>query len=241
MIWESLKFFTTRLQNLPVSKTEFFYDDKGYCVSVGCPYEGWVFYQDRIKRPLVIKEALEFFEGVPFVWPVYSGGESLLEEAGLTYGESLTGMIFDNFSGFCSYEPDEDINITVTFCSDSRQWARAYMLGFYGSLESLDEKFFAFTDSLFKDPFMRLGLAYLDGELAGSFALTLEENCRGVYYFSTVPDARRMGVATAMMDFICKNSGGLPVVLQATEMGLSFYKKFGFKEFFKIPAYSWEG
>ena len=60
----------------------------------------------------------------------------------------------------------------------------------------------------------------------------------GVYYFATIPEQRRKGVARSMMNEICRLSNGKKILLQATPMGLPFYKNFGFKELCKIPVYS---
>ena len=97
--WEELKNFLTELKTLPVSKT-LELEDVGFAVSTGCDIESWVFYPHRVNNIKVVESVIEFFKAqkVSFMWPVYNGGEKILEDAGLKYAGSLTGMIFE--SGF---------------------------------------------------------------------------------------------------------------------------------------------
>ncbi len=65
-------------------------------------------------------------------------------------------------------------------------------------------------------------------------------NTVGLYYFATLPEYRRRGLAARLMDGLtavlarkCK-----PLVLLATEEGLPFYINYGFKVIDKIPICS---
>ena len=133
----------------------------------------------------------------------------------------------------------------VTFESVAREnaatWAKAMWLGFGGDGDA-PEEYRRFSAALAADrKTVFLSAAKVRGEYAGTFLLTNEPDLTGVYYFATVPEFRRQGIASAMMSEICRLSAGKRVVLQSTPMGRDFYKSFGFEELFRIPMYSNDG
>ena len=233
--WRELEFFLTRLKSLPVSKS-ISLGDKGFCVSTGCDIESWVFYPKRVKNPEIVERVINFFkdEKVSFMWPVYDGGEKVLEDSGLLYAGSLTGMIYEPGTSN-SNAAQESSNI------NSDDWARTAWHGFGGSVDDVPGNYFALVKSFDDAPEFSLHLHKAEENLekfAGSFMLVNEPDSTGVYYFATVPEMRRKGIANSMMKEICKLSNGKKILLQATPAGLPFYKNFGFEELCKIPVYS---
>ena len=226
--WKELKFFLTELKNLPVSES-ISLGESGFAVSTGCDIESWVFYPERINDIKIAEKAIEFFKAqkVSFMWPVYDGGEKILEDAGLHYAGSLTGMIYDN----------EKLSITSNFSAitDYKDWARTAWHGFGGEYDDGPEKYFELVKAFNENPKFSL---HLHENFSGSFMLVDEPNSTGVYYFATVPEMRRRGVARSMMNEICRLSKGKKILLQATPAGLPFYKDYGFQELCKIPVYS---
>jgi len=62
----------------------------------------------------------------------------------------------------------------------------------------------------------------------------------GVYYVSTLPEARRKGIAADMTTKIlydAKNKGYEICVLHASEEGYPLYKKIGFKEYYTTKIF----
>jgi ribosomal protein S18 acetylase RimI-like enzyme len=66
----------------------------------------------------------------------------------------------------------------------------------------------------------------------------------GVYWVSTLPEARRRGIGTAMTHRALEEARGMGLdigVLHATPMGVSLYERLGFRECCRIDHYVWPG
>ena len=239
VIWEELKFFVNALKCLQVS-TSLELSEKTLCVSTGTYSENWVYCPEDITNPEDVKKAVKFFRerDEEFMWPVYSEGREVLESAGLIYAGDLAAM---------SLEPDSvniiddrpDVKIYRT--NNPEEWAMTSWLGFGGSDEDFPENYRVFVKALSEQrENVSLYSAKYEGKNAGVFLLTNEAEFTGVYYFAVVPEFRRQGIACAMMNEICRLSGGKKIVLQSTPMGEKFYRNYGFRELFRMPVYSTE-
>ena len=237
IIWQDLEFFLTRLKDLPVSKSLTLDDKNGsFCVSTGCSFESWVYYPARVTDPEMVKSVINFFkdENISFMWPVYNGGEKVLEDCGLMFAGNLTAMSYTPQT----YNFENNLRIYET---DSVAWAQTAWHGFGGGAFDTPKNYYKLVEAIFNDKeHFKLYLTECEGENVGTFLTTNEKDLMGVYYFATIPEYRRQGAARAMMNEICRLAFGKTIVLQATPMGLPFYKKFGFEERFIIPIYSTE-
>ena len=242
-IWEDLKFFVTCLKNLSVSESLMLDNDKGFCVSTGCDLDSWVFYPEHVNDSGIVKEAMNFFNSreISFIFPVYDSDEEhkkIFEDCGLFLLDTYTAMVFE--SGKILH-PETNSLITIKHVKSSessREWADTSWRGF-GGLDDVPENYYRFVEAMSDDrENLSLYTAEYNGMNAGTFIITNEENYTGVYYFATVPEMRRKGIARSMMNGICRLSAGKDIVLHATTEGLPFYKNFGFKELFTIPIYS---
>ena len=173
------------------------------------------------------------------MWPVYDGGTEFLENAGLLYAGDLTAMCLAPERA--SLLEKDGVAFERITSENAVEWAKAMWLGFGGDGEA-PEEYRKFSAALAADrKRLFLSAAKAGGEYAGTFLLTNAPDLTGVYYFATVPEFRRQGIASAMMSEICRLSAGKRIVLQATPMGRNFYKAFGFEELFRIPVYSNDG
>ena len=237
IIWQDFSFFLTCLKNLPVSKSLTL--DKtngGFCVSTGCSFESWVHYPERITNPEIVENVKKFFgeEKISYMWPVYNGGEKILEECGLVYAGNLMAMSYESKSSHATNNLD-------IYEADSHDWADIAWQGFGSEAGTTSKEYYKLVEAFKNDrKNLRLFIADYENKHAGTFLITNEKDLMGVYYFATVPEFRRKGVAREMMNKICELAEGKTIVLQATPMGLPFYKKFGFEERFIIPIYSTE-
>jgi len=234
MIWENLSFFIERLKFLPVSESLTLGDGEGFCVSTGTEEENWIYYPHRVSSLEMVNEAVKFFteRGEVFMWPVYDGGEEVLESAGLIYAGDLTAMTLE-----AVYERVRT-SVRIERTDDAQKWAETAWRGFGGETEP-PENYYEFVRALSVDrENLSLYLAVNDGEAVGVFMLTNEPERTGVYYLAVLPEFRRRGIARSMMSGIVRLSAGKKVVLQSTPMGVNFYRAYGFEELFKIPVYS---
>ena len=132
--------------------------------------------------------------------------------------------------------------IEVRSGGDARRWAEAVWLGFGGEGRA-PQSLLSLADGMRNDPSLRLATAVLGGVDAGAFLLAVPETGReaGVYYFAVLPELRRRGVASAMMEEamrLARSRGKRRVVLQATPAGVPFYRSAGFEPLFEIPLFS---
>lgn len=239
-VWGNLKFFVTCLKNLSVSKNLILENNKGFCVSTGCDFESWVFYPDTVKNNEIVDNVIKFFDEnkISFVWPLYNGGEEFLLKSGLVYAGNLMAMSFSPDKNFYN---GHDEKIIIKKSENPEIFAQTVWQGFNGKIEEISEKYFSFIEALNNDKKnLSLYIAEYENQNAGTFLLTHGEKSTGVYYFSTLPNFRRKGIARAMMNKICEISNGKKILLQATPSGLNFYKNFGFETLFNIPVYSTE-
>ena len=243
IIWDDFGFFTNNLKNLPVSKS-LDLSSKNFCVSTGCSFESWVYYPEKIINQKDVENVMKFFQeqNISFMWPVYSEGEDILKNSGLLYAGKLIAMSLS-----LKHLNTNMIDATAPVIVDIKQssggveaWAKTAWRGFGGNFDDTPESYFELVKSFDECENFSLYIAKYENKNAGTFLITHEENLTGVYYFATVPEFRRKGIARAMMNEICRLSGNKTIVLQATPSGFPFYKNFGFKELFEMPIYSTE-
>lgn len=247
IIWEDLKFFLTRLRALRTSEMLALGDDEGFCVSTCCDFESWVYYPANIEAKTedeaLVNEVIRFFRerNTSFLWPVYDEGKKILENAGLLYAGDLTAMTFDSkFADTLHMNHDVTFEL-ITSADGANRFASNVWLGFDGSADTMPENYCKLMEGLSEDQEnLCMYIAKYCGEDAGTFLVTNEPELMGVYYFSTLPRFRRMGIARAMMNEICRLSLGKRIVLQSTPSGVFFYRNYGFDELFKIAVCSIE-
>jgi len=88
----------------------------------------------------------------------------------------------------------------------------------------------------------KLYLGYLGDKPVATSRLYIGAGASGLYWVTTVPEARGKGIGTQMSLRPLKDGldAGYPLgVLDSTDMGYPVYKKIGFKEYFKSPVYIW--
>ena len=220
--------------------------DDCFCVSTRCSWESWVCCPDSITDKQYVFDAVNFFRerDISFLWPVYDDNDSsILEAAGLVYGGSLEGMTLNPHNADMTRANPEVKIRQVMNQNDARQWANTAWRAFssFGEdSEDTTENYYAMFDAFLNDKNFSLYLAELDNKPAGTFMITHEDSVTGVYYFATLHEHRRKGVAASMMSEICRLSGDKNISLQATPMGRPFYRSFGFDELGEIRVYSTE-
>lgn len=187
--------------------------------------------------------ALSFFasENMPFTWWISPGTEALSESgevarAGLPLRCSPPAMLLRLREGRNAAPPFSGGDISVCRTSgEAAEWAASSLEGF-GSEPHHLEAFAAFAASMTEEPvrdrFRQLTLSFR-GRPAATALLTLPGKTAGLFYFSVLPEFRRLGLGNRLLDRTLKEAreaGCSAVALQASPMGFPLYRKYGFRE-----------
>jgi len=87
----------------------------------------------------------------------------------------------------------------------------------------------AFPDDLVWYPGVRLFVAHHDGQPAGACLTVNEGTCAGIYWVTTLPGHRSVGVGRAIMRAALAHLAPLPASLTATPAGEPLYTSTGFR------------
>lgn len=188
-----------------------------------------------------VKKALAFFNGrkagfaAPRLLRTPEEAVRALEENGAAARRIYTSM----------YLPPENMpeagapEVKEISEDDAAKWGEAAWYAFGGEDGAEAVAYIPFGVYLAEHGSNR-AFALQDGGVFASTALIHEtRNTFGLYYFATLPDRRRRGFAQRLMDGVTAAlAGKKPLFLLATEAGLPFYTKYGFKTLDKVPVYS---
>ncbi len=185
-----------------------------------------------------VKKSLDLFnkQKVPFVAPEFPDlGEqlpSMLESLGLHITNNYTAMYLSNKK---KYVLDTSV-VEITSFSEAETWAIASWMGFEGKTP-VSESYVDFTKYLISRKENKLFILKDKGIAVCSGLLCYSKQACGLYYFSTLPEYRRLGFANRLMNtlaVVAFTSHNIFVLL-ATEEGVPFYKNFGFTSLGNIP------
>lgn len=201
--------------------------------STGLPYAGENYLLLKPNATAFEAERLiGFFAAreLPFIAPELPGTPArlvtVLEENGLLPVRTYTAMSIDPRREADSREP-----MMKRVSGGADEWGRAVWEGFDGGSE-VPGDYLALAGHLAS---CRDNALYLLEDGARALACGLlhrAENSCGLYYFATLPEARRRGYAKRLMKGLAGEAAreGREMVLLATPEGLPFYLDFGFRE-----------
>lgn len=199
-----------------------------------------------------IDEALDHFRerGVPMTWWIgpssrpHDLGEALIRH-GLTAAGRMSAMVLDLKSttqGEGKIPEDFEV-IRVCETAELESYLRVFSQGFaIGDelMEGLKQAFFEMSFAEGNPQRHFLGL--YKGLPVGTSSLRVDKGVAGVYHVATIPDARGMGIGSAMTRVAldeAREVGYRHVVLQASQDVAEFYSKMGFKRHFDIEQFMW--
>ena len=190
---------------------------------------------------LDVERASSFFaqRGAEFVLPrlprTPQAIARALEECGIERRGIYTSMYLpcDNMR---KDAPEELVRITA---ASAARWGEAVWFAFGGEAGDDARAYASFCAYLAAHSANR-AFALAENNRFVSTALIHETaEAYGLYYFATMPDCRRRGLAAKLMDgVIASLPEQKPLVLLATEAGLPFYINYGFKIIDQVPIYS---
>lgn len=176
----------------------------------------------------------------PFSWWVAPGDlpadlGTLLEERGLMNDESELAMFL----------PLDRLTASVSMRVErvrTREQLRAFAEINAANWSLPDENVLAFyrraSDAALRDDCpLRFYVGYVDHEPVASSELTLTGTTAGIYNVSTLRAYRRRGLGTAMTVWPlleARREGATLGILQASEAGVSIYRRIGFEEYGEI-------
>jgi len=143
-------------------------------------------------------------------------------------------------------EPSPPAGLVIEPVDDPRTlelWVDTYICGFGMPVRWYEDLLPWETDPGDADRGRRLHyLGRLGGWLAATAQLVLGGGVAGLYGLATVPEARRLGIGTAMARYALRQAldmGYRVGVLFAAAMGRPLYHRLGFREFMVASDYSW--
>lgn len=169
--------------------------------------------------------------GVTPILTVNSSCLSVLDKlraSGYRVFETMTVMMAN---GLRKPTAPEGIEVRQIPVSAAKEWAKAYLLSFYGE-EALLPAVTGVARRLVRNRSATLLEARLDGAVAGVLAIFRTRRLAGIYCVGTVPKFRRRGVAGALLDHAAEiaTSEGRRLILQTLKSdGVEeFYSRRGF-------------
>ncbi len=175
-------------------------------------------------------------EGSPFIalqLPILQ--EELASE--LEEGGSFAGQHILRCRSKFSRQKRTKIQLVKKICTDreAERWAEAAWTGFEGELRCLGPMRYSHDtcSAVRQQIFSSLKERH---PLCSACSIRPGEEQR-LYYFATIPSARRQGLAARFMDSLrnCASRYSGEMVLLATEMGAKMYKSYGFRELMEVP------
>ena len=194
-----------------------------------------------------ITSYLQYFtsKGVPFSWYIGpftqpSDLSNSLKSHGLTLADSSAGMAMHLSNIPVSHHTPIPLQCErIVNTEQLRTWVNVFQIGYEASdtfAQAVLETYMAET----KAQEIRY-LGWYENRPVATLTLTIDnQNVASVYDVSTVPSARRKGIASAMTHCALLNArkwGCSLAVLQSSEEAYELYKKLGFREYCIFERY----
>lgn len=190
-----------------------------------------------------VEAALRFFDErqaafvVPWLRETPFSLAQAFEKYGLSRRRIYTSMYLPA-ERLAAEQAPEVIKITP---ERAEEWAEAAWLAFGGAADDPElENYRSFGAYLATCSGNTAYALVKDGRFAATALFHETPDTLGLYYFATLPEFRRQGLATILLESAASAFAkkGKPLVLLATEAGVPFYISFGFKIIEQVPIYS---
>lgn len=198
----------------------------------------------------LIQDTLVYFRthNIPaFTWWLEPGidahsWEALMLASGFQFVASPPGMaaILANLPQQVSHPADFTIQM-VDNLQALDTWNEVFIRGYELPAE-IKAPFYGLISSLGIELPVRYYLGLLDGQPVSTCTLFLSSGVAGIYNVATLPQARRMGLGTAITLqalLTAREMGYKAGILQSSEMGFSVYTQLGFRNLCTMDHYHW--
>jgi GNAT superfamily N-acetyltransferase len=199
-----------------------------------------------------IQKHLDYFSAkeLPMFWWTGTTTEptnlgNYLEAKGLELVNNMPVMAIDLLSLPEKLVLPQELTITQVQDTETlKYWVKIGMISF----EVPDTEFDAVYElelslGINSDEYIRLIGCWKDSPVATS-AVYFNAGIAGIYFVSTLPEARKKGFATGLVLAALREARTKEyhiATLQASEMGANIYRKLGFQEYSKMGLYLWTG
>ena len=192
------------------------------------------------KDALLLLDSLE----VPYLWWVgrTSPSPQWIQQAagrGLVRSGRLTGMALDLSHVVRRKTP---VGLTVEPIQDEAglaDWVRV-AFSVYGVAKEYEDDGLNFFSAFELSSALRFYVGYVNGEPIATAQLFCSNTSAGIYWVSTVPEARRKGIGSAVTAAALSHAQALGchvAVLHSSSAGTGVYQKLGFRQHFGIDLY----
>jgi GNAT superfamily N-acetyltransferase len=167
-----------------------------------------------------------------------------LASHGLTFSQGVPGMAVDLLELYeKKYSPPTLMIERVSGTKSLEQFVGVSIIS-YGLPQSCESNCFdLFYELGFDLPLMNY-VGYLDGKPVAAAELFLGAGVAGIYWVSTLPEARGQGIGAAITLTALREARNLGYrigILHATRMGFEVYRRLGFQEYCRLSNYMWTG
>ncbi len=199
-----------------------------------------------------IRETHDYFrsKGVPMIWWIgpYSRpsdlGERLLAHGAERLEHDLPAMAMDLRRLNDGASAPDDLEIEhVTDAAGLRRFIAAFAAG----TEAPDDMSAAFLRinagaGYGRERGWRHYVGLLAGEPVSTASLHLSDGVAGINAVGTAPNARRMGIGTAVTLAALRHARGRgyrTAALKSSDMAFGMYRRMGFEEYYRYAIYAW--
>jgi len=169
-------------------------------------------------------------------------GEHLVNQ-GLIYDHGAPGMAVDLMGLREVSKPSDLIIKRIDDLEILREFVHTAAIGF-GLPEAGESNCFDLFAGLGFDLPLNNYLGYLCGEPVATAELFLGAGVAGIYWVSTVPEARHKGIGSAMTQALSRKACEMGYhigILHSSEQGIDVYRQLGFVEKCQMSHYVWTG
>ena len=165
-----------------------------------------------------------------------------LEIHALSHKATTTCMIMQMTENYMSTFQTENIEIREVLTSNELQIKCAVEQVGFGASEQMAQNYYqTYMQSKFgPNTCWHHYIGWQDGQAIAAAAVLLHQGVAGIYGIATLPEKRRKGVATVMMQHILREIARLSytlVTLSSTEMSHGLYRRFGFQDYCQLHHY----
>jgi GNAT superfamily N-acetyltransferase len=208
-----------------------------------------VIFCKHLKSLDAIEETVKLLKShkVPFLCWIGSAAQSVdwgtkLQGCGLAYDKDYACMAADLLELNEEFIPPANLNIEpVRDKKALSHWVNSALIGFGLPIKS-DKVCFDLFVGLGFDVALRNYLGLLDGKPVATSQLFLAAGVAGIYWVTTIPEARRQGIGMAMTLAPLRDARAMGYrisVLHPSDMGRGVYRRLGFEDSGKLSHGLW--